>query len=232
VSNIGITAADMLPPYPISGRGQVDSAPGVDNAAEWKAAIARLGGAGRAFDAADVPDSGVTGLWLEMPDFPANTESRFEMNDEGAVLYVRQSDGGDFTLTILRMQNPNNAVTTENAVKLIVNVMGIDEDDFTVYVNERADRYSTILAHLQRLRRNGGNEHADMDSTMLVFRYPSVLAMYEIEEDGEIIVYGELFLFPESEFFFWVRMEGNSAAEEKYGRVADIWRRRMRLVER
>jgi hypothetical protein len=155
-------------------------------------------------------DAEVTGLWLQIPNFPEGAEEEIDIDDEGEVAYVRQLDDGDLTLMIIRLPNPENVISTEHAVEIVAGVAEIDEDEIDMRVSEETNE----------------------DDPMLMVRYPSAEAIYETELDGEKFYHFDWFLFPQNEFLFWVRVEMSEEASDKYGELLQSWNEEMRFVER
>ena len=156
-------------------------------------------------------DAEVTGFWLEIPDFPKDADAELETNDDDMVSYACRLDDGDLRMTILRLLNPDNDVTPYNVGEIVASIAGIDEDDIGVTASFDPDEDNDIP---------------------LFTEYPFAVAVYETEEDEEEFRNVDFFVFPEGEFYFWVRFALNEAAAEKYGDDFEDWIEGMRIVER
>lgn len=77
------------------------------------------------------PDKAVEGLWIEVPDFPAEGEIRsFEMNEEGVASFTRTLDEGALALVVERLpaESDGKTVTPEMISALVAEFEGIPEE--------------------------------------------------------------------------------------------------------
>jgi len=94
----------------------------------------------------------VEGLWIEVPNFPAEAEVvDFQMNDEGVASFTRILDAGVVALVVERLPVTNTEgeqVTPETLGKLVAEFEGIEEEkiEITPSLDDFAKLYSYPVA--------------------------------------------------------------------------------------
>ena len=117
-------------------------------------------------------DKAVEGLWIEVPNFPAENEFRgFEMNDEGVASYTRTLDEGAIALVVERlpMENDGKPVTPDMIGALVAEFEGIAEDtiEVTPSVEEYTKLYSYPVAGAEF--KTGENEDTRQNIDLFIF---------------------------------------------------------------
>lgn len=118
------------------------------------------------------PDKAVEGLWIEVSNFPAESEFRgFEMNDEGVASYTRTLDEGAIALVVERlpMENDGKTITPDMIGALVAEFEGIAEDsiEVTPSIEEYSKLYSYPVAGAEFM--TGENEDARANIDMFIF---------------------------------------------------------------
>ena len=99
-----------------------------------------------------VSDEAVEGLWIEVPNFPAEAEVvDFQMNDEGVASFTRILDAGVVALVVERLPVTNTEgeqVTPQTLGKLVAEFEGIEEEkiEITPSLDDFAKLYSYPVA--------------------------------------------------------------------------------------
>lgn len=114
------------------------------------------------------PDKAVEGLWIEVSNFPAESEIRgFEMNDEGVASYTRTLDEGTIALVVERlpMENDGKTITPEMIGALVAEFEGIAEDtiEVTPSIEEYSKLYSYPVAGAEFMTGEGEDSRANID---------------------------------------------------------------------
>jgi len=139
-------------------------------------------------------DSKVEGLWLALPGFPKGAEEDLDINEKGGVTYIRTLDGGNVTVAMMRIPNPDGRMNPGNAAAFVARALGLDEGDMETNENE-----------------------PDEDEETLMLRHPAAIVTYETESDGQTVQNAHFFLYPEGGFAFWIHLAMNKDGIDKYG---------------
>lgn len=147
------------------------------------------------------PDDDVEGLWLIVPDFPADVQtSKFSGNPIGRVEYIRIIDDGRLELAIERIVNDERSVTLNNITEFVKTRVKEEGGDATMITFEKglAENLSEKLS------------------------YPCKVAAYAVGENEDARVVVSVFVFTE-EYLFNVRASVNGEDSNKYGERVGGW---------
>lgn len=138
-------------------------------------------------------DVKITGLWLEIPDFPEDVNIEMATDKEGMAAWVAEVDTG-LILTILRYPNPNNALTTKNVAEFVSKVAKIPQGEVSVTVPDKNDRpfpaaekYPFAAAECKN---SDGNKEI-LNVFMLFFPKNNFFMVHVQAEDEEILAKNE-----------------------------------------